>query len=98
VSAASAVNAKGACWFATYKGGMSAELFVAMLGQLMRYRKKPLFVILDSLPAHKAKVVQNCVKSAGGKLELWPNNTAYLRSGATSNSTIAEGHMPALTA
>ena len=32
VSAASAVNAKGAFWFATYKGGMSAELFVAMLG------------------------------------------------------------------
>ena len=31
VSAASAVNAKGAFWFATYKGGMSAELFVAML-------------------------------------------------------------------
>ena len=71
VSAASAVNAKGAFWFATYKGGMSAELFVAMLAQLMRYRKKPLFLILDSLPAHKAKVVQNYVKSAGGKLELY---------------------------
>ena len=71
VSAASAVNAKGAFWFATYKGGMSAELFVAMLGQLMRHRKKPLFLILDSLPAHKAKVVQNYVKSTGGKLELY---------------------------
>jgi transposase len=71
VSAASAVNAKGAFWFATYKGGMSAELFVAMLGQLMRHRKKPLFLILDSLPAHKAKVVQNYVKSTSGKLELY---------------------------
>lgn len=71
VSAASAVNAKGAFWFATYKGAMSAELFVAILGQLMRYRKKPLFLILDSLPAHKAKVVQNYVKSAGSKLELY---------------------------
>lgn len=71
VSAASAVNVKGAFWFATYKGGMSAELFVAMLGQLMRHRKKPLFLILDSLPAHKANVVQNFVKSTGGKLELY---------------------------
>jgi transposase len=71
VSAASAVNVKGAFWFATYQGGMSAELFVAMLGQLMRHRKKPLFLILDSLPAHKAKVVQNYVKSTGGKLELY---------------------------
>src|SRR4030081_3419030 len=33
VSAASAVNTKGAFWFATYKGGMSADLFVAMLKQ-----------------------------------------------------------------
>src|SRR5215470_13346275 len=71
VSAASAVTAKGAFWFATYQGGMSAELFVAMLSQLMRHRKKPLFLILDSLPAHKAKVVQNYVQSTGGKLELY---------------------------
>jgi transposase len=71
VSAASAVNAKGGFWFATYQGGMSAELFVAMLAQLMRHRKKPLFLILDSLPAHKAKAVQNYAKSTGGKLELY---------------------------
>jgi hypothetical protein len=32
-SAASAVNTKGAFWFATYKGGMIADLFVAMLKQ-----------------------------------------------------------------
>ena len=50
---------------------MSAELFIAMLGQIMRRRQKPLFLILDSLPAHKAKVVQNYVKSTGGKLELY---------------------------
>src|SRR6266446_4483346 len=71
VSAASAVNAKGAFWFATYKGAMSAELFIAMLGQIMRRRQKPLFLILDSLPAHKAKVVHSYVKSTGGKLELY---------------------------
>lgn len=71
VSAASAVNAKGAFWFATYKGGMSAELFVAMLGQLMRHRKRPLFLILDSLPAHKARIVQNYAQSTAGKLQLY---------------------------
>src|SRR5579862_6485134 len=43
ISAASAVNAKGGFWFATYKGGMSAELFIAMLKALMRHRKKPVF-------------------------------------------------------
>ncbi len=71
VSAASAVNAKGGFWFATYKGGMSAELFLAMLKMLMRHRKKPLFLVLDSLPAHKAKIVKNYVASTNGKLELY---------------------------
>ncbi len=70
VSAASAVNARGGFWFATYKGGMSAELFVAMLKLLMRHRKKPLFLVLDSLPAHKAKIALNYVASTKGKLEL----------------------------
>jgi transposase len=71
VSAASAVNAKGGFWFATYKGGMSAELFIAMLKVLMRHRKKPVFLILDSLPAHKAKIVQTYVASTNEKLELY---------------------------
>jgi hypothetical protein len=55
VSAASAVNAKGVFWFATYQSGLSAELFVVMLGQLIRHRKKPLFLILESQPAHQGQ-------------------------------------------
>jgi transposase len=70
VSAASAVNAKGGFWFATYKGGMNAELFIGLLQELMRRRKKPLFLVLDSLPAHKAKIVQDYVESTNGKLEF----------------------------
>ena len=70
VSAASAINARGGFWFATYKGGMSAELFIGMLEALMHRRKKPLFLVLDSLPAHKAKIVQEYVASTDGKLEL----------------------------
>jgi len=71
VSAASAVNAKGAFWFATYKGGMSADLFAAMLKQIMRRRRKPLFVVVDSLPAHKAKLVRDYVETTDGKLKLY---------------------------
>jgi transposase len=71
ISAASAVNSKGGFWFATYKGGMNAELFVAMLKLMMRGRHRPLYLILDSLPAHKAKVVSDYVKSTDGKLKLF---------------------------
>jgi transposase len=70
VSAASAVNARGGFWFVTYKGGMSTELFIEILKALMRRRKKPLYLILDSLPAHKAKIVQDYVASTKGRLEL----------------------------
>lgn len=71
ISAASAVNSKGGFWFATYQGAMSAELFVAMLELIMRGRRKPLYLILDSLPAHKAKMVRDYEKATNGKLKLF---------------------------
>jgi transposase len=70
VSAASAVNSKGAFWFATYQGGMNASLFVAMLKTIVRGRRRPLFLVLDSLPAHKEKMVSDYVEGTNGKLEL----------------------------
>ena len=70
VSAASAVNAKGAFWCMTYKGGLNADLFVTMLGLLMRRRRNPLYLVLDNLPSHKAKVVRDYVEATRGKLEL----------------------------
>src|SRR5262249_14529432 len=71
ISAASAVNSRGGFWFATYQGGMKAELFVAMLKVIMRGRRRPLYLILDSLPAHKAKAVRDYVEATGGKLQLF---------------------------
>ena len=49
---------------------MTAELFVALLKVIMRGRRKPRFLVLDSLPAHKAKIVHAFVESTKGKLEL----------------------------
>jgi hypothetical protein len=42
-------------WFATYQGGLNAELFVDMLELLMRHRRRPLFLVLDNLASHKAR-------------------------------------------
>ncbi len=55
---------------ATYKGGMNSGLFIEMLKVLMHRRRKPLMLILDSLPAHKGKAVNNYVETTDGKLEL----------------------------
>ena len=70
VSAASAVNSKGAFWFATYQGGLNGALFVELLKRLMYRRKKPLHLVVDGLPAHKNKVVKDYVASTQGRLTL----------------------------
>src|SRR6516164_4224265 len=103
ISAASAVNAKGAFWFVTYKGGLTAALFVALLKHIMRRRRKPLFLVLDSLPAHKAKMVRDYVESTNGKLELHflpgyapelnPDELvwSYMKRTGTARSPMAKG-------
>ena len=70
ISAASAVSSKGAFWFATYQGGLTGELFVDLLKQLMHRRKKPVRLVVDSLPAHKKACVKEYVASTNGKLTL----------------------------
>lgn len=70
ISAASAVNSKGAFWFATYKGGLTGELFVELLKKLMHRRKKAVHMVVDGLPAHKKALVKQYVASTNGKLTL----------------------------
>ena len=70
ISAASAVNSKGGFWFATYKGGLTGEKFITLLKQMMKWRRRPLYLVLDNLPAHKTKAVRDYVDSLEGKLTL----------------------------
>jgi transposase len=70
ISAASAVNAKGAFWFCIYEGGLNAELFVELLHKIMHRRKKAVHLVLDSLPAHKTAMVKRYVASTQGQLTL----------------------------
>ena len=61
---------RGEFWFCTYAGGLNGELFVALLRQLMHRRRKPVRLILDSLPAHKTRLVRDYVESTAGMLSL----------------------------
>lgn len=70
ISAALAVSAKGAFWFATYAGGLNGALFVALLRQMMRRRCQPLHLVVDGLPAHKTRAVRDYVDELHGKLTL----------------------------
>lgn len=70
ISAASAVNAKGGFWFCIYPGALNAELFIELLKKMMHYRKKPVHLVLDSLPAHKKANVREYLASTKGRLTL----------------------------
>jgi len=70
ISAASAISAKGAFWFATYAGGLTGELFMTLLRRMMRGRRRPLHLILDGLPAHKTKAVTQYIARLNGTLTL----------------------------
>jgi len=70
ISAASAVNARGAFWYCTYHGALTAELFVSLLRRMMRRRSKPVHLVVDGLPAHKTALVKAFVASTNGMLTL----------------------------
>lgn len=70
ISAASAISANGAFWFATDAGALTGPLFMDLLRRMMRGRRKPLHLILDGLPAHKALAVKEYVAGLDGKLTL----------------------------
>jgi len=82
---------------------MNSGLFIEMLKVLMYRRRKPLMLILDSLPAHKGKAVRNYVDSTNGKLELHflpgyapelnPDELVwnYMKRTGTAKSPLAKG-------
>ena len=70
VSATSAVNARGAFWWAIYSERLNATRFIEHLRAFMRGRKGRVFLVLDRHPAHIAKAVARYVQSLRGRLEL----------------------------
>ena len=69
-NAISAVNAQGAFWYNVYTGRLNATMFVTFLRQLMRGRRRPVFLVVDRHPAHIAHCVASYVQSLEGRLEL----------------------------
>ena len=70
VSAISAVTAKGAFWYSVYTGRLNAAKFIEFLKAFMHHRHRPVFLVIDGLPAHKARIAAAYVQSLEGRLEL----------------------------
>ena len=57
-------------WMEVDGGTMTGERFVEFLERLIKRRRKPVYVIVDGHPAHKAKVVKEFVAANAHRLEL----------------------------
>jgi transposase len=67
----STVTNEGAVHFMTYKETMTAALFITFLEGLLRETTRKVFLIVDRLPAHEAKAVEDWVAGHGDRIELF---------------------------
>jgi transposase len=70
VNAISAINALGAFWYNVYTGRLNAQRFLEFLRDFLGRRRRPSWLVLDSHPAYRAKVVAAHVQLLKGRLEL----------------------------
>jgi transposase len=67
----SAITNQGKVMWKTYDGSIDAEKFIEFIRQLIKYRKKKVFLIVDGASAHKSKIVKRWVEAHKGKIELF---------------------------
>ncbi len=72
MSLISAVTARGHMRFMIKKkGGVNADVFIEFLKRLTVGATRPIFLIADCGPAHRAKTTKAFVETLGGKLRLF---------------------------
>lgn len=67
----SAVSRTGQMHFAVVEGKVNAEVFIEFLKRLIHNRRKPVFLIVDGHPTHKAVMVRKYVETVANKLSLF---------------------------
>jgi len=64
-------SAKGLMRFMVTKGRVTAHVFIDFCRRLIKNAKRPIFLIVDGHPTHRAKLTQEFVRSTNGKLRLF---------------------------
>jgi transposase len=70
INVISALSNNGGFWFMAYSGRFNADKFIECLHDFMRYRRRPVVMIMDGHPVHKAKKVLEYIKSMNGRLKI----------------------------
>jgi transposase len=67
----SAISPRGDMRFMTVEGRMNAGKFIEFLKRLLHNAKRPIFLIVDGHPSHRARKVFEYVRNTKGKLRLF---------------------------
>ena len=67
----SAIGNRGDARFMIFKGGLKSDTFIKFLGRLIKGAKRKIFLIVDNLRVHKAKVVGEWVAERSNRIELF---------------------------
>jgi transposase len=67
----SAISAKGELRFMTSRKRVSAALFIEFLRRLIMNHPKRIFLVVDGLPAHRAKSVQRYLETVKDRIKLF---------------------------
>ena len=59
----SAISARGELRFMVVRGGVGAEVFITFLKRLVHGQRRPIYLIVDGHPSHRAKKVKSYVES-----------------------------------
>lgn len=70
INAVSAVTESGKFWFDVYSGSMNATRFVEIVRKMIRWRRRPLYLVVDGHPSHRSKLVKQLVEESNGMLEI----------------------------
>lgn len=67
----SSLTNQGKLRYMVYKGGMNAKLFKVFLKRLIKDNDKKIFLVLDNLRVHHAKIIQKFEKENSDKIEIF---------------------------
>lgn len=71
VNMISAISPRGLLRFMTIDGRFNATTFMEFLKRLIHNSEKPIFLVVDGHPTHKAKKVREFIESTKGKLRIF---------------------------
>lgn len=71
INVISALSNSGGFWYHVFSERFNADVFIDCLKDLIKNRRKPIYIITDGHPVHKSKAVAKFLKANGSRIQLF---------------------------